>query len=222
MSIEEAKKIFAGDVATVSTEILQEATKIILSELSKMEEKISTIKKFLPDKTDDLPGEIWKDIEGYEGLYQVSNKGRVKSLRLRDALILTSHPAFGKYPSVHLRKDNGNKPVSIHILVAKAFIPNPENKPVVNHKDGNKNNCDVENLEWVTCSENTLHAYKIGLMKSGTRNYQSKFSEEDIKYIRENCILRDRNFGEAALARKFNVSSSCIRRIVKGLSYKNC
>ena len=87
MTVEDAKKILVGDVTIASTEILQEAAKIILSELEKAEEKIFALEKekFELDKQDrclsleDLPGEVWKDIVGYEGLYQISNKGRLKS-----------------------------------------------------------------------------------------------------------------------------------------------
>ena len=124
--------------------------------------------------------EIWKDIEGYEGLYQVSNMGSVKTLR-RIVAHSTGHNKIlnekvlkgGIYPNgykfVCLRKENTNKNIMIHRLVAQAFIPNPNNKPQVNHKDGNKlNNC-VSNLEWCTPSENLKHAIDIGLVENQCR-----------------------------------------------------
>lgn len=95
--------------------------------------------------------EIWKDIKGYEGLYQVSNLGRVKSLENRSnhkkEKILASH-IRNQYYSVTLYKDSHYKNYTIHRLVAGAFIPNPDNLPEVNHKDENKLNNYVDNLEW--------------------------------------------------------------------------
>ena len=99
--------------------------------------------------------EIWKDIEGYEGLYQVSNKGRIKSLNRIDSRghkvnekILSSKPNNKGYLRVHLYKNGKRKPFSVHRLVAIAFIPNPNNLLEVNHKDENKENNTVDNLEW--------------------------------------------------------------------------
>lgn len=118
--------------------------------------------------------EIWKDVEGYEGIYQVSTYGRVKSLarevtdlfgaKMIEERII-GHCESSKYYTVSLYKNNAGESTSVHRLVAKTFIPNPENKPCVNHIDGNKHNNHVENLEWVTYSENILHAYATGLVK---------------------------------------------------------
>lgn len=103
--------------------------------------------------------EIWKDIAGYEGLYQVSNFGRIKSLRSK--IILASLSSKSGYCYVGLAKNGMNKQKSVHRLVALAFIPNSENKPEVNHIDGNKHNNTVKNLEWVTKSENMKHCRQI-------------------------------------------------------------
>ena len=105
--------------------------------------------------------EIWRDIEGYEGLYQISNKGRVKSLHKGSERIL--RPVIDRYGYmfVFLYNDNARKYFKIHRLVAQAFISNPENKPQVNHKDENKKNNCIENLEWATAKENSNY---------GTRN----------------------------------------------------
>lgn len=103
--------------------------------------------------------EIWKDVKGFEGLYQVSNIGNVR--RKKHLLFKTLRNYYG----VKLCKNNIKCFKYIHRLVAEAFIPNPDNKPQVNHIDGNKLNNNVNNLEWVTISENGKHAYKIGLEK---------------------------------------------------------
>ena len=107
--------------------------------------------------------EIWKDIQGYEELYQISNYGRIKSLKYNKDNILKPYMTSTGYYKIDLRKNNTRKIKPIHKLVAQHFIDNPENKPEVNHKDGNKLNNRVENLEWVTRSENIKHSYKTGL-----------------------------------------------------------
>ena len=115
--------------------------------------------------------EIWKDIEGYEGMYQVSNMGRVRSVErtawngkgyrtVAERILKAGNSGLG-YLVVTLCKEGENKNHLIHRLVAKAFLPNADNLPEVNHKDENKENNKAENLEWVTCSENINH---------GTRN----------------------------------------------------
>lgn len=108
---------------------------------------------------------IWKDVPNYEGLYQVSNLGRVKSNhngKGHKPKVLTNIPRNG-YVSVILCKNKSQKNVFVHRLVAKCFVPNPENKPCVNHIDGNKSNPCAYNLEWCTQKENISHAIKNGL-----------------------------------------------------------
>ncbi len=107
-------------------------------------------------------------------------------------------------------------------LVAKAFIPNIENKPCVNHKNGIKTDDRLENLEWVTISENAIHAYQTGL-NSGTRgekNGQAKLNWEQIIWIRKNYIPRDKKFGLKSLRKKFNIGQKTIQRIVNYESWK--
>jgi len=123
--------------------------------------------------------EIWKDVNGYEGLYQVSNLGRVRSLERKatDGRQINERilkPAFdvGKYLTVALHKNKKQKTHKVHRLVAFAFIKNPNNKPHVNHIDGNKSNNRVDNLEWCTQLENNRHSFhelKRGSWRIGLR-----------------------------------------------------
>ena len=123
------------------------------------------------DKLKVFDDEIWKDIQGYEGQYQVSNYGRIKSLSrkisngtgyyISKEKILKGHVNTKGYIQVELQ----GKPLLVHRLVAEAFIENPYDKPQVNHIDGDKSNNMTTNLEWVTNGENQIHAYKNGLNK---------------------------------------------------------
>lgn len=125
--------------------------------------------------------EIWKDIPNYEGLYQVSNKGNVLSLNAYGHKIkrpLKQYINSFGYPVVVLNHNKIPKYVAVHILVAKAFIPNPNNKPQVNHIDGNKTNNTVDNLEWVTSKENIQHAIRTGL--SNPKGYKDQFGKDHV------------------------------------------
>lgn len=102
--------------------------------------------------------ETWRDIAGYEGIYQVSNHGRVKTRKK----IKTPQKNNRGYMTIMLYKNDGGRHFLIHRLVAQAFIPNPENKATVNHKDGVRSNNKLDNLEWATYNENNLHMYKNG------------------------------------------------------------
>lgn len=106
--------------------------------------------------------EIWKDITNYEGIYQVSNLGRIKSLggtgkSIKKEKILKLTLKNGSYYGVILFKNSNNQSLRVHRIVAKEFILNSENKTVVNHKDGNGLNNEASNLEWVTTKENVHH-----------------------------------------------------------------
>jgi hypothetical protein len=107
--------------------------------------------------------EEWRDIPGYEGLYQVSNMGRIKSLRKEYEHIMKLQVIRNGYLSVPFTINRTSRLLKVHRLVAMAFIPNPDNKPEINHKDGNKQNNIAENLEWSTRKENIKHGYKKGL-----------------------------------------------------------
>ena len=125
--------------------------------------------------------------------------------------------------AVSLGSRGNLKVFRIHKAVAETFIPNPESKPEVNHKDGNKLNNSVNNLEWMTGSENLHHAYQNGLAKAkyGPDNHHAKLTEEDIRYIREHYIPKSSEYGTRALGRKFGVDHMQILRVLKGRSYTN-
>ena len=127
--------------------------------------------------------EEWRDIPGYESFYQVSNLGNVRSIRFNKVRNMKSWDSHG-YRAVELCINNNRYTVRVHQLVALAFIPNPENKPEVNHKDRNRSNNNVENLEWVTQSENVAHAYRNGVKPRPT--YQNQPLQKEILDIIEN------------------------------------
>lgn len=110
--------------------------------------------------------EEWRPVKGYEGLYEVSNMGRVKSLHASKDIILKQCTRSGGYAGINLHKDGTCNYKLVHRLVATAFIRNPNNYECVNHKDGNKKNNTVDNLEWCTSSYNTKHAYRNGLINT--------------------------------------------------------
>lgn len=140
------------------------------------------------NKVPNLQGEVWKDCVGYEGKYKVSNLGRVKSCPYtyiypsngKKKYIKEKLKKFCETGRLHnntqtryyctrlTNKDGIDKAEYIHRLVAKAFIPNPNNLPTVNHIDGNKHNNNVSNLEWASYSENNQHAYN-GNLKSDNK-----------------------------------------------------
>ena len=117
--------------------------------------------------------------------------------------------------------DKANEP--LHRLIAETFIPNPDKSPCVTHKDGNKLNNSVDNLEWVTYSENNIHARKTRLnpykVLYGEQSRHHKLTQNDVDYIRKFYKKYDRVFGGRALAKQFNVSESCISKIVQGISW---
>lgn len=175
--------------------------------------------------------EVWKDIEGYEGLYQVSNLGCVKSLtrkvrcknnkfRIIIGKILIPIQTKNGYLFVNLWKNNKIKRVLVHRLVAETFIPNPENKPEVNHINGNKLNNYVDNLEWNTRSENTIHSYKIKLRenqkKSISQNNKKMKSKIVYQYdLNGNLIKIFPSASEAA--RHYGYNQSAISECCRGL-----
>ena len=161
--------------------------------------------------------EIFKEIDGYNGVYQISNLGRVKSFAKR----ISTHKTYerilknnfnGQYNFVELR--NPTKIMTIHRLVALAFILNPLTKKCVNHKDGNKLNNHVENLEWNTHSENSKHGYS----NNGRINPLRKLKDNQVLEIKKE--LKNYKYGMGLyLAKKYNVSTHIISLIKNNKTY---
>ena len=160
--------------------------------------------------------------------YLVSEEGRIFRVRKTKTVELMgsiSHTGRGyKILSVWDAELKKGKSIPFHRIVAKAFIPNPENKPEVNHIDGNTMNNKVTNLEWVTRSENIQHAWDTGLCVF-TENQRKaiaktrKLSKDEANSIRKRYIPRDKVNGIRALGREFNVSKVVIQRIVHDDAY---
>jgi len=176
--------------------------------------------------------EIWKDIQGYEGLYQVSNLGRVKSLdrliqrvpgtlRKWDGKVKKIKLSLGKYVRFGLYREGDVSFFIVSRLVAKAFIPNPLNKLCVNHIDNNPNNNKVENLEWVTHKENMQHAVRQGRIAYGEIISNSKLKEKDVINIRKEYSKHSRNFNTHTLAKKFKVTQATIWQIISRSTWKH-
>ena len=171
--------------------------------------------------------EIWKEIDGGYEQYQVSNLGRIKSLKRKKEKILHLDKDRYGYMNVYLSKDGVMKKFKVHRLVAIAFIENTNNYPEINHIDGNKENNSVDNLEWVTRSQNLKHAHKMGLKKFSTKeglpcggvsyrehNGNHKLTEHDVDEIRKLYIPNSPIFGGRALARKYGVGATTIWNIL--------
>lgn len=155
--------------------------------------------------------ETWKPVVGYEGIYEVSNIGNIKNSKTNKIL---KQPKRSGYPSVGMAKNKIAKNHRIHRLVAMAFIENPENKRCVNHKDGNKLNNNVENLEWCTHSENNYHAMKNGLNHS-RKGHEQKFSKLTNEMVIEIIEKLKTNF-PTEICKQYNVSSRTIYDIKLG------
>lgn len=158
--------------------------------------------------------EEWRDIKGYEGLYQVSNLGRIKSLNYRSSNreeILKLHNNKKGYKQIRLSKEKTRKSYLVHRLVAQEFIPNPYNLPEINHKDECKYNNVVENLEWCTSKYNANYGTKIKRASnnnSGAKNYKSR----KIK-----CVTTGEVFDTMTEAsKKYNVQTAHLTDCCKG------
>lgn len=167
--------------------------------------------------------EIWRDVIGYEELYEVSNLGQVRTkekirwnskcfaFRKVRYLTIKEHPSGYIYAA--LSKDKKQRRYLVHRLVADAFIPNTNNKPFVNHMDGNKLNNVLSNLEWVTRSENAIHAFKIGLQcNKGEKHPKHKATEKIVLEIR--AKFQPRKYSSRRLATEYGLSKTNVLDIV--------
>ena len=172
--------------------------------------------------------EIWKTIEGFKD-YQISNIGNIKTLSklikntygfsLRKEKIIKKNVSKLGYCKFAFSKEGKRHTFLLHRLVAQAFIPNPENKPCVNHINGIKTDNRVENLEWNTYSENMKHAFKLGLNKykdgNGENGKNSKLKEYQVLDIRT-CFLNRHEY-----MNKYNISMGCIQGIQERSTWKH-
>ena len=167
--------------------------------------------------------EHWKDVVGYEGIYQVSSNGRIKSLarfivcghggRMKRETILKNQTHPDGYPQIELNLNAKKFQVKIHRLVAQSFLSNPLNLPYVNHKDGDKTNNSIENLEWCTPSENLIHAYSTGLKtcKNGNEHHNTKINSDEHKKV----LGLLKNNSQRKVAKIYGVSQTVIQNILR-------
>ena len=176
--------------------------------------------------------EIWRNVQDYEGLYQISNLGRIKRLAYwhnvgiknikkiykQERILKQSRDSSG-YKQVCLTKNSKKKSYSIHKMMAIAFIPNLENKEQVNHKDGNKINNIIDNLEWCTYHENLRHAMNHDLRAIGEKHGAAKLKNDDVLYIYKTFKNGEKTIQQ--LCKMFNMSYASIRDITVKRYWKN-
>lgn len=167
--------------------------------------------------------EVWRPVVGYEGLYEVSSFGRVKSLSkkwisgtgrtcLHDGIIMSLTKSPEGYPQLRLRKNKVATTHRVHRLVAEAFIPNPLQLRCVNHIDSNRENNLLENLEWATHQTNRNHALVSGFAKRGNDNPLTKLKDEDLLVIAHSNDGKSNRY----LAEQYGVSEALISKIRNG------
>ena len=172
--------------------------------------------------------ELWLAVKGFEGLYEVSDLGRVRSLdrttktrgdgkRISKGRVLKFKTDKYGYYCVCLRKNLKNHHKTVHRLIAEVFVENKENKPQVNHIDGNKLNNHYSNLEWCTTQENTEHAKVNGLICSGTRCHKAKLNWNIVNEIRRN-YEGTKTYKDLGI--EYGVSPQTIRSLILGKTWK--
>lgn len=162
--------------------------------------------------------EIWKSIKEFDGFYEISNRGRLKSFKRNKETFLIPHKRKDGYLMFYLYHNKKQYYRYAHRLVAQCFIEKIEGKETVNHKDGNKQNNISDNLEWLTMGENNYHAGLINLKQIGSNHSNSKLSFSDLKEIRE--LLKQDCLTNKQIGEQYKVHRSTIYKICKGISYR--
>jgi len=175
--------------------------------------------------------EIWKEVKNYEGIYEVSNIGNVRSLdnyidnkhgskSFKKGRVLKKFISVKGYLQTSLSKKTIRFNTGIHRLVAIAFIENTDNKPQVNHIDGDKNNNNYYNLEWCTNSENQIHAVKNNLCNHnlGEKHHNSKLTNYEVKTARR---MHELGWNNITLSRHYNISAPAMSKILRNETYIN-
>jgi hypothetical protein len=176
------------------------------------------------------------DIHGYDGMYEINKKGEIWSNYKKGRIMKQKIDKYG-YCSIQLYKDKKGHSHTVHRLVALTFIPNPNNLPEVNHKDTNKQNNHIDNLEWVTDSENKKHAYingllgknigaigennpmfKKGYLHAGEKSSCAKLTNAEAKIIRE--MYQTGKYTQIEIGKLFSVSEDVIYHIVNNHTYR--
>ncbi len=157
-------------------------------------------------------GNNWKQIK-LQLNYEINKNGEIRNLKTNKLLKL--HESWDGYFEVRLMIRKSEWVIKLHRLVAEAFLPNPTNKPVVNHKDGNKKNNNANNLEWCTITENNNHALTTGLRKmpKGEKHPTSKLKELEVKEIFE---LYNKGLPLKSISNKYRISLGHLNRILNG------
>lgn len=161
--------------------------------------------------------EQWKDVAGYEGLYQVSNLGRIRN---RKKAILSQRDCHG-YLRVSLCKNNSYKHFRTHILVLQTFGRKKKAGEECRHMDGTRKNNKISNLQWGTRKENMQDQKDHKTLAMGERSGKSKLRNEDIAYIRKHYVWRCQHYGSYALGRMFKTRASNIMAIINNVTWKH-
>lgn len=162
--------------------------------------------------------EIWKDIPGYEGIYQVSNYGRILSFAKDKIGIYIGAQNYGRGNTYYIGFTLNKKSVLVHRLVAQLFIPNPNNLPCVDHMDFNTQNNRSDNLRWITRSENSIHSKdRLAILRRGELHWKSKLSDNDVLRLLE---LRKSGMKYPELSKIFGLKENTLCAIVtRGRKY---